>query len=98
MDVYVRGVEYTGAKAVKFKIGGRMSDNQDAYPGRTENCWNGGEKLAGKVTLMADPMDPTARKSYRIGKRLQEMKYLWFEEPCPGKNSARPGRLPTRFP
>ncbi len=33
VDVYVKGVEYTGAKAVKFKIGGRMSDNHDAYPG-----------------------------------------------------------------
>jgi L-alanine-DL-glutamate epimerase-like enolase superfamily enzyme len=36
VDVYVRGVENTGAKAVKFKIGGRMSDNQDAYPKRTD--------------------------------------------------------------
>ena len=33
VDVYVRGVDETGAKAVKFKIGGRMSDNRDAYPG-----------------------------------------------------------------
>src|ERR1051325_4041246 len=36
VDVYVRGVEQTGAKAVKFKIGGRMSDNRDAAPGRTD--------------------------------------------------------------
>src|SRR6478735_7241908 len=36
VDVYVRGVAATGAKAVKFKIGGRMSGNLDTYPGRTE--------------------------------------------------------------
>ena len=55
VDVYVRGVEYTGAKAVKFKIGGRMSDNRDAYPGRTDKLLElAQQKLAGKVTLMAD--------------------------------------------
>src|ERR1700721_2362238 len=31
VDVYVRGVGETGAKAVKFKIGGRMSANKDTY-------------------------------------------------------------------
>ncbi len=35
VEVYVREQERTGAKAVKFKIGGRMSDNFDATPGRT---------------------------------------------------------------
>ena len=38
VDVYVRGVEETGAKAVKFKIGGRMSRNADAYPGEPKRC------------------------------------------------------------
>ena len=36
VEVYVRGVAHTGAKAVKLKIGGRMSRNLDTYPGRTE--------------------------------------------------------------
>ena len=55
VEVYVRGVESTGAKAVKFKIGGRMSDNQDAYPERTDKILElAQQKLAGKVTLMAD--------------------------------------------
>ena len=36
VEVYVREQERTGAKAVKFKIGGRMSDNYDATPGRTD--------------------------------------------------------------
>jgi L-alanine-DL-glutamate epimerase-like enolase superfamily enzyme len=85
VDVYVRGVETTGAKAVKFKIGGRMSANRDAYPGRTDKILElAQKKLAGKVTLMADANGSySAAKAIEIGKRLQEMKYLWFEEPCP---------------
>ncbi|MGA2267019.1 MAG: mandelate racemase/muconate lactonizing enzyme family protein [Bryobacteraceae bacterium] len=85
VDVYVRGVEYTGAKAVKFKIGGRMSENRDAYPGRTDKLLElAQKKLGGKVTLMADANGSyTAANAIAIGKRLEEMKYLWFEEPCP---------------
>lgn len=85
VDVYVRGVENTGAKAVKFKIGGRMSDNHDASPGRTNKILElAHQKLAGKVTLMADANGSyDAKNAIELGKRLQEMKYLWFEEPCP---------------
>jgi len=85
VEVYVRGVEQTGAKAVKFKIGGRMSDNRDAMPGRTDRILElAAKKLAGKVTLMADANGSyDAPNAIAIGKRLQEMKYLWFEEPCP---------------
>ena len=85
VEVYVRGVEYTGAKAVKFKIGGRMSDNRDASPGRTDKLLELAQaKLAGKVTLMADANGSySAANAIQIGKRLQQMKYLWFEEPCP---------------
>jgi L-alanine-DL-glutamate epimerase-like enolase superfamily enzyme len=85
VDVYVRGVEATGAKAVKFKIGGRMSDNHDATPGRTDKILELAQKtLAGKVTLMADANGSyDAKNAIALGKRLQDMKYLWFEEPCP---------------
>ncbi|HTS26814.1 MAG TPA: mandelate racemase/muconate lactonizing enzyme family protein [Bryobacteraceae bacterium] len=85
VEVYVRGVEATGAKAVKFKIGGRMSDNRDAYPGRTEKLLElAQKKLAGKVTLMADANGSyNAEKAIGIGRQLEQMKYLWFEEPCP---------------
>jgi L-alanine-DL-glutamate epimerase-like enolase superfamily enzyme len=84
VDVYVRGVEATGAKAVKFKIGGRMNDN-DAYHARTDKLLElAQKKLGGKVTLMADANGSyNAAKAIEIGKRLEQMKYLWFEEPCP---------------
>src|SRR5580658_1568724 len=85
VDVYVRGVQETGAKAVKFKIGGRMSANKDTYPGRTEKIFElAAKSLAGKVTLMADSNGSySVAKGIEVGKRLQEMNYLWFEEPCP---------------
>jgi L-alanine-DL-glutamate epimerase-like enolase superfamily enzyme len=85
VEVYVRGVEHTGAKAVKFKIGGRMSDNRDAYPERTDKLLElAYKKLSGKVTLMADANGSyDSKNAIEIGKRLQDMKYLWFEEPCP---------------
>jgi L-alanine-DL-glutamate epimerase-like enolase superfamily enzyme len=86
VEIYVRGVEYTGAKAVKFKIGGRMSDNHDATPGRTDRILElAHEKLASRgITLMADANGSyDAKNAIAMGKRLQEMKYLFFEEPCP---------------
>ncbi len=83
--VYERGVPATGAKAVKFKIGGRMSRNLDTYPGRTETLLKRArEKLGDKIILRAD-----ANGSYdvpngiRIGKLMEELNYDFFEEPCP---------------
>lgn len=95
VEVYVRGVEETGAKAVKFKIGGRMSDNHDAMPGRTDRILElAQKKLAGKVTLMADANGSyDAKNAIEIGKRLQEMKYLWFEEPCPWEEKSETKRV-----
>ncbi|MBI5769985.1 MAG: mandelate racemase/muconate lactonizing enzyme family protein [Verrucomicrobia bacterium] len=83
--VYERGVPATGAKSVKFKIGGRMSRNLDAYPGRTETLLKRArEKLGDQIVLRAD-----ANGSYdvpnaiRIGRLLEELNYDFFEEPCP---------------
>src|SRR6478736_5675866 len=85
VDVYVRGVAATGAKAVKFKIGGRMSRNLDTYSGRTETLLRlAREKLGKDVVLRAD-----ANGSYdvpngiRIGRLMEELNYDFFEEPCP---------------
>ena len=83
--MYVRGVEETGAKAVKFKIGGRMSRNADAYPGRTETLVKLGRKRLGdKILLFADANGSyDAEKGIEVGKMLQDLNYQFFEEPCP---------------
>ena len=95
VEVYVREQERTGAKAVKFKIGGRMSDNYDATPGRTDKLLElAQKKLASKVTLMADANGSyDAKNAIALGRRLQEMKYLWFEEPCPWEELSETKRV-----
>jgi L-alanine-DL-glutamate epimerase-like enolase superfamily enzyme len=85
VDVYVRGVELTGARAVKFKIGGRMSRNADAYPGRTETMLKlARQRLGDQVTLYADANGSyDAAKAIEVGKLLQDLNFKFFEEPCP---------------
>jgi len=83
--VYERGVAETGTKRVKFKIGGRMSRNEDTYPGRTEELIRlGRERLGGDVALYADANGSyDAREAIRVGRMLEELDYEMFEEPCP---------------
>ena len=83
--VYARGAEATGAKAVKFKIGGRMSRNRDAYPGRTEKMMALARKTLGdKFTIYADANGSyDAAKAIEVGKMLQGLGCGFFEEPCP---------------
>jgi L-alanine-DL-glutamate epimerase-like enolase superfamily enzyme len=85
VEVYVRGIAETGANAVKFHMGGRMSRNVDTYPGRSEKLLTlAREKYGDACILMAD-----ANGSYdvpnaiRIGKLLESLNYTFYEEPCP---------------
>jgi L-alanine-DL-glutamate epimerase-like enolase superfamily enzyme len=77
-------VAETGSHAIKFRLGGRMS-NADSLPGRTETLIPLVRKTFGdEMTLYAD-----ANSSYdvpnalRIGRLLEAYKYELFEEPCP---------------
>ncbi|HEU0121021.1 MAG TPA: mandelate racemase/muconate lactonizing enzyme family protein [Bryobacteraceae bacterium] len=85
VDVYVRGVAETNAKAVKFKIGGRMSRNLDAYPGRTETMMKLARKRLGdKIVINADANGSyNAEKAIDVGRMLQDLNVNFFEEPCP---------------
>jgi L-alanine-DL-glutamate epimerase-like enolase superfamily enzyme len=85
VGVYVRGVELTGAKAVKFKIGGRMSRNADAYPGRTGTMMKLARKRLGdSVAIYTDANGSyDAQKGIEVGRMLQDLKCGFFEEPCP---------------
>jgi L-alanine-DL-glutamate epimerase-like enolase superfamily enzyme len=83
--VYARALQSSGAKAVKFKIGGRMSRNADAYPGRTEKLLALARKTLGAdVVIYADANGSyDSTKAIEIGKMLQDLKAGFFEEPCP---------------
>ena len=78
-------VDETGASAVKFRIGGRMSDNADASPGRTENLIPLARKILGDdIDLHADAnstYDPPL--AIEVGRMLEDVGAVYFEEPCP---------------
>jgi L-alanine-DL-glutamate epimerase-like enolase superfamily enzyme len=83
---YLKGlIEETGAKAVKYRVGGRMSRNEDATPGRTEKLIPLSRKALGdKIAIHADAnssYDPA--HAIPIGRMLEDINAVYFEEPCP---------------
>jgi L-alanine-DL-glutamate epimerase-like enolase superfamily enzyme len=78
-------VQQSGAKAVKFRVGGRMSRNADSLPGRTEKLIPLARKTLGDaIDLHADSnssYDPA--HAIKVGRMLEEVKAVYFEEPCP---------------
>ncbi|UCC96341.1 MAG: mandelate racemase/muconate lactonizing enzyme family protein [Phycisphaerales bacterium] len=78
-------VEETKAKAVKFRVGGRMSKNADAMPGRTEKLIPLARKTLGDgIDIHADSnssYDPL--KAIEVGRILEDIGAVYFEEPCP---------------
>lgn len=73
------------AKAIKFKIGGRMSNNADNPPMRSEKLIPLVRKTFGdKMVIYADSNGSyTADEAIRIGKILEEYKIDFYEEPVP---------------
>ncbi len=74
----------TGSKALKVKVGGRMSKNKDAAPGRTEQLIPLLRKhLGDSVTIYAD-----ANSSFDVAEGIRTAAFLEdhgvaiFEEPC----------------
>jgi len=81
-------IDQTGARAVKYRLGGRMSRNQDAMPGRSEKLITLSRKdLGDKIVIHADAnssYDPP--QAIEIGRRLQDIHAVHYEEPCPFDN------------
>jgi L-alanine-DL-glutamate epimerase-like enolase superfamily enzyme len=73
------------AKAVKFKVGGRMSRNADYPPGRTEKLIPMVRRAFGDdMTIYADSNGSyDVPEAIRIGKILQEHQIDFYEEPVP---------------
>ncbi|MBN1876816.1 MAG: mandelate racemase/muconate lactonizing enzyme family protein [Anaerolineae bacterium] len=78
-------LEETGADAVKLKIGGRMSHNADAFPGRTGNLIPLARKTFGDaVTIYVDANGSyDAEHAIEVGALLADYGIALFEEPCP---------------
>ena len=78
-------LDQTGARAVKMKIGGRMRNNADSVPGRTERLIEVARTTWGPdITLYMDANSSyDHQKAIEIGRLMQEYEYGWLEEPCP---------------
>jgi len=77
-------VAQSKAKALKFRLGGRMSKNADAMPHRTETLiplvrktFGDDFDLHGDSNSSYDP-----EHAIPIGRLLEEYKYVYYEEPC----------------
>lgn len=77
-------LEQSGAKALKFRVGGRMSRNADAMPGRTEKLIPLVRKTFGEsIDIHADSNSSyDAQQAIKVGRMLEEIKAVYFEEPC----------------
>jgi len=88
IDYLKKLIEETGAKAVKYRVGGRMNRNQDALPGRTERLIPLSRTALGdKIAIHADSnssYDPP--QAIKVGRMLEEINAVFFEEPCPFDN------------
>ena len=85
VKILQRRIAETGAHAVKFKVGGRMSRNRDSMPNRSEGLIELSRKVLGDgITIQADANGSfDATKAIEVGKRLETINAYLFEEPCP---------------
>jgi L-alanine-DL-glutamate epimerase-like enolase superfamily enzyme len=77
-------IDGSGVRAIKFRLGGRMSRNADSLPGRTEKLIALARKSFGdSMTLYADANSSyDAKEGIRIGRIMEEHRYGFYEEPC----------------
>jgi L-alanine-DL-glutamate epimerase-like enolase superfamily enzyme len=77
-------IEATGAHAIKYKVGGRMSHNADAAPGRSEAVTRALRGAFSDVTIWADANGSyDAPAAIEVATMLADHGIAIFEEPCP---------------
>lgn len=93
--VYEQALALSGAKAMKFKIGGRMGRNTDHYPGRTDTMLPLARKKYGESVLIYVDANGgyNAAKAIEVAKMLAELKVGFFEEPCPWEEVSETKRV-----
>jgi L-alanine-DL-glutamate epimerase-like enolase superfamily enzyme len=77
-------VAETGAKAIKFRVGGMMSKNADSLPGRTDRLIPlVRETFGDAMTIYADSNSSyDAHTAIQVGRMMEKYQYGFFEEPC----------------
>jgi L-alanine-DL-glutamate epimerase-like enolase superfamily enzyme len=74
-----------GYKAFKVRLGLPTGHDRDAAPGRSVKLIPAVRKAVGDgVQLLADGNSCyTPPKAIELGRRMEDNRYFWFEEPCP---------------
>jgi L-alanine-DL-glutamate epimerase-like enolase superfamily enzyme len=74
-----------GFKAFKVRLGVPTGHDRDASPGRTESLIPAVRQAVGDdIQLLADGNSCyTPPKAIEVGRRMEDNRYYWFEEPCP---------------
>lgn len=74
-----------GFRAFKVRLGVPTGHDRDASPGRTEALIPAVRQAVGDdVELLADGNSCyTPPKAIEVGRRMEDNRYFWFEEPCP---------------
>ncbi len=78
-------MDTTNAKALKFKIGGRMRNNLDIPPDRSEKLIPLVRKTFGDDMVIYTDSNGSydAKEAIRIGRLIEEQKFDFYEEPVP---------------
>ncbi len=85
IEILERRINQVGAKAVKFKVGGRMSNDSDSVIGRSEGLIFLARKYFGEEMIIhADGNGSYSPKvAIEYGKMLEDINAYFYEEPCP---------------
>ena len=85
LEILRKEVERVGAKAIKYKIGGRMSRNKDSMAGRSEELIYGTRRYFGDdMIIHADGNGSyDVETAVRYGRVMEEINGYFYEEPCP---------------
>jgi len=85
IEKIIQNVEETKAKALKFKVGGRMSKDADYPPGRSDELIPLVRKTFGdEMVIYADSNGSySVEEAIRIGRIMEENHFDFYEEPVP---------------
>ncbi|WP_313155067.1 mandelate racemase/muconate lactonizing enzyme family protein [Lacrimispora sp.] len=85
LEILRAEVERIGARAIKYKIGGRMSKNKDSIAGRSEELIYGTRRFFGDdMIIHADGNGSyDVETAVHFGHVMEEINGYFYEEPCP---------------
>ena len=84
VDLFRGRIDATGCRAIKYKVGGRMSRNADERPGRSEAVTKALADAFPQIELWADANGSyDADHAVEVGRMLADHGVAVFEEPCP---------------